>query len=85
VGNDLWGLAAESTLSGFSGVALLPELSGRICKSLGEDDLSQRLPTNWQAFPGGEIAKVGGEVLLKLSRRAQTVRYGALAWRARGK
>src|SRR2546426_4595440 len=37
---------------------------------VGEEDLSQRLPSVWRAFPGGKISKgTGGEVLLKLSSR----------------
>jgi hypothetical protein len=43
---------------------------------VGEEDLSQRLPSEWRAFPRGKITKgAGGEVLLKLSRAPLTVRY----------
>ncbi len=45
-------------------------------KFVGEEDLSQRLPTDWHAFPRGEISNgTGGEVLLKLSHHARRVRY----------
>jgi hypothetical protein len=43
---------------------------------VGEEDLSQRLPSEWHAFPRGKITKgAGGEVLLKLSSTPLTVRY----------
>lgn len=43
---------------------------------VGEEDLSQRLPTEWQPFPQGNIAKgIGGTELLKLSDAPRTVRY----------
>ena len=43
---------------------------------VGPADLSQRLPTEWRAFPHGEIIKgVGGDRLLELSSRPVTVRY----------
>src|SRR5437870_8449700 len=43
---------------------------------VGPEDLTQRLPTVWRAFPRGEIVKgVGGNALLKLSRAPLTVRY----------
>jgi len=45
-------------------------------KFVGEEDLSQRLPTDWHAFPRGKIDEgSGGEVLLKLSRLPLTIRY----------
>jgi len=45
-------------------------------KFVGEEDLSQRLPSVWQTFPHGKISNGGGgEVLLKLSRLPLTVRY----------
>lgn len=45
-------------------------------KFVGEEDLSQRLPTDWHVFPQGKIrGGVGGEVLLRLSRRVLTARY----------
>jgi hypothetical protein len=43
---------------------------------VGEEDLSQRLPTEWHAFPQGNIGKgTGGNALLKLSTKPLTVRY----------
>ena len=43
---------------------------------VGEEDLSQRLPTEWHAFPLGNIVKgTGGNALLKLSDAPLTVRY----------
>jgi hypothetical protein len=43
---------------------------------VGEEDLSQRLPTEWHAFPEGKITKAnGGDALLQLSRHTLTVRY----------
>ena len=43
---------------------------------VGEEDLSQRLPSEWRAFPRGKISKgAGGEALLKLSRLPTKVRY----------
>jgi hypothetical protein len=43
---------------------------------VGEEDLSQRLPTVWRAFPSGQIDKgAGGGALLKLSPTPLTVRY----------
>jgi hypothetical protein len=45
-------------------------------KFVGEEDLSQRLPTKWHVFPRGKIDNgAGGEVQLKLSRRPLSVRY----------
>jgi hypothetical protein len=36
---------------------------------VGEADLSQRLPTEWRAFPAGDITQAtGGDALLKLSQ-----------------
>jgi len=43
---------------------------------VGQEDLSQRLPTEWRAFPQGKSKRsAGGDLLLKLSRRAVRVRY----------
>lgn len=43
---------------------------------VGEEDLSQRLPTEWHAFPQGNIGKgTGGNALLRLSTKPLTVRY----------
>jgi len=43
---------------------------------VGPEDLSQRLPTAWQAFPHGNISGArGGDLLRKLSRHALSVRY----------
>jgi hypothetical protein len=43
---------------------------------VGEEDLSQRLPTDWHAFPQGKINDgSGGDVLLKLSPSPLKVRY----------
>jgi hypothetical protein len=43
---------------------------------VGEEDLSQSLPTEWHAFPQGNIAKgAGGNALVKLSDAPLTVRY----------
>src|SRR6266852_2871555 len=43
---------------------------------VGEEDLSQRLPTEWHAFPQGNMVKgTGGNALLKLSDAPLTIRY----------
>ena len=43
---------------------------------VGEEDLSQRLPTEWHAFPLASTVKgTGGNALLKLSDAPLTVRY----------
>ena len=43
---------------------------------VGPEDLSQRLPTEWRAFPRGKITKgAGGDALLKLSLTPVTVRF----------
>jgi hypothetical protein len=43
---------------------------------VGPDDLSQRLPTAWQAFPRGNIRHAaGGATPIKLSARPLSVRY----------
>jgi hypothetical protein len=43
---------------------------------VGEEDLSQRLPTEWHAFPHAATVKgTGGNALLKLSDAPITVRY----------
>ncbi len=43
---------------------------------VGEEDLSQRLPTEWHAFPHGNVVQgVGGNALLKLADAPLTVRY----------
>jgi hypothetical protein len=43
---------------------------------VGEEDLSQRLPSEWHAFPNGRISKgAGGEVLLRLSAKPIVDRY----------
>jgi len=43
---------------------------------VGEEDLSQRLPTEWHAFPeGSRIKGTGGNSLLKLANAPLTVRY----------
>jgi len=43
---------------------------------VGEEDLSQRLPTEWHAFPQAATVKgTGGNTLLKLSDAPLTVRY----------
>lgn len=43
---------------------------------VGPEDLSQRLPTEWHAFPRGIISRgVGNGVLVRLSRRPFRVRY----------
>lgn len=43
---------------------------------VGEADLSQRLPTEWHAFPGGKFTNArGGDSLIHLSRRPLMVRY----------
>ncbi|PYS34429.1 MAG: glycosyl hydrolase family 5 [Acidobacteria bacterium] len=43
---------------------------------VGPEDLSQRLPTEWRAFPRGKITKgAGGDALLKLSHTPVTVRF----------
>ena len=43
---------------------------------VGEEDLSQRLPTEWHAFPeGGRVKGTGGSPLLKLAKAPLTVRY----------
>jgi len=43
---------------------------------VGEEDLSQRLPTEWHAFPQGNIVKgIGGTALLRLSDAPLAVRY----------
>ncbi len=43
---------------------------------VGPEDLSQRLPTAWHAFPSGNIrSAAGGDLRLKLSGRALRARY----------
>ncbi len=43
---------------------------------VGEEDLSQRLPTEWHAFPQGNIANgTGGNALIKLATAPITVKY----------
>ena len=43
---------------------------------VGEKDLSQRLPTEWHAFPqAGRVKGTGGNTLLKLADTPITVRY----------
>ena len=43
---------------------------------VGEEDLSQRLPTEWHAFPQGNIVKgTGGNALIKLASAPITVKY----------
>lgn len=43
---------------------------------VGEEDLSQRLPTEWHAFPEGNIVKgTGGNALIKLTSAPITVKY----------
>src|SRR6266404_119386 len=43
---------------------------------VGEEDLSQRLPTEWHAFPQGDIVKgTGGNALIKLASTPITVKY----------
>ncbi|MDX6447363.1 MAG: hypothetical protein QOH71_4437 [Blastocatellia bacterium] len=43
---------------------------------VGEEDLSQRLPTEWHAFPqGANVKGAGGTALVKLSDAPLTVRY----------
>ena len=43
---------------------------------VGPEDLSQRLPTEWHAFPRGMITNgLGGDALLKLSPTPVTVRF----------
>src|SRR5258706_7370623 len=43
---------------------------------VGEEDLSQRLPTEWHAFPQGNIVKgAGGNALIKLASAPITVKY----------
>jgi len=43
---------------------------------VGAEDLSQRLPTEWHAFPGGKLTKArGGDSLIHLSRRPLMARY----------
>ena len=43
---------------------------------VGEEDLSQRLPTEWHAFPQGNIVKgTGGNALIKLTSAPVTVKY----------
>jgi hypothetical protein len=43
---------------------------------VGEEDLSQRLPTEWHTFPEGNIVKgTGGNALIKLARAPITVKY----------
>ena len=43
---------------------------------VGEEDLSQRLPTEWHTFPQAKVVKgLGGNALLKLADAPLTVRY----------
>jgi hypothetical protein len=43
---------------------------------VGEEDLSQRLPTEWHAFPHGDIVKgTGGNALIKLADAPLAVKY----------
>jgi len=43
---------------------------------VGEEDLSQRLPTEWHTFPHGDIARgAGGNALIKLADAPMTVKY----------
>jgi len=43
---------------------------------VGEEDLSQRLPTEWHAFPQGNIVKgTGGNALIKLASAPIAVKY----------
>ncbi|HEX7721486.1 MAG TPA: discoidin domain-containing protein [Pyrinomonadaceae bacterium] len=43
---------------------------------VGEEDLSQRLPTEWHPFPHGDIARgAGGSALIKLADAPITVKY----------
>src|SRR6266852_3959683 len=43
---------------------------------VGEEDLSQRSPTEWHAFPQGNIANgTGGNALIKLASTPITVKY----------
>jgi hypothetical protein len=43
---------------------------------VGEEDLSQRLPTEWHAFPQGNILKgTGGNALIKLAGAPITAKY----------
>ncbi|HEY0349253.1 MAG TPA: discoidin domain-containing protein [Pyrinomonadaceae bacterium] len=43
---------------------------------VGEEDLSQRLPTEWHPFPHGDIARgAGGNALIKLADAPMTVKY----------
>ncbi len=43
---------------------------------VGEEDLSQRLPTEWHSFPHGDIAKGnGGNALIKLADAPIPVKY----------
>src|SRR5713226_5953045 len=43
---------------------------------VGEEDLSQRLPTEWHAFPQGNIVKgTGGNALIKLASAPIVVKY----------
>src|SRR5216683_5026682 len=43
---------------------------------VGEEDLSQRLPTEWHAFPQGNIANgTGGRAMIKLKTAPITVKY----------
>src|SRR5881392_1409506 len=43
---------------------------------VGEEDLSQRLPTEWHAFPQGNIVQgTGGNALIKLARAPIAVKY----------
>src|SRR5438876_4978203 len=43
---------------------------------VGEEDLSQRLPTEWHTFPQGNIVKgTGGNALIKLASEPVAVKY----------